>query len=359
MNTTRASAHLPRPAKGFTLVELLIAITLGLLVLGGVVLVFQSNSQNYRQNEALASLQDNARYALDVLGRDLSMAGYWGGIGLAESTQLIGVSAGALAAVAPGDCGPAGENPAPFLLNTGRPLEFRDHLASTAITAQFRCLANVQANTDVVMIRRAAGRASVEVPDGGFGGTFTELNRVYLKTNKTAGVLFYQTAADFNLATPADCTDNEGNATICPPTDAPVQIYAFVPHIYYIRNFSFSEGDGIPALARRALISTEGAAPTMQEELLAPGVEDLQIEWGIDSNNDLIIDRYSSTPTFEELAFNVQTARIHLLVRASTPGSNLTGDTKTFELGNAPPRTLSGVLRRSFTATVTLRNLAP
>jgi type IV pilus assembly protein PilW len=199
----------------------------------------------------------------------------------------------------------------------------------------------------------------VEVPDGGFGGTFTELNRVYLKTNKTAGVLFFQNAAEFNLATPADCRDSDGNATICPPTDAPVQIYAFVPHIYYIRNFSHSEGDGIPALARRALISTAGAAPTMQEELLAPGVENLQIEWGVDSNDDLQIDAYTSTPTEQQLAFGVQTARIHLLVRASSPGSALTQDAKTFQLGNADPQELRGVLRRSFTATVALRNLAP
>lgn len=70
MNTQR----LQRDA-GFTLVELMIAMVLGLLVTGGVIGIFVSNQQIYRQNENLARLQENARYALEVMSRDIREAG--------------------------------------------------------------------------------------------------------------------------------------------------------------------------------------------------------------------------------------------------------------------------------------------
>ncbi len=56
--------------RGLTLVELMVALTLGLIVTLVVVNVFLSNREVYRVNEQLARLQENARYALEVLARD-------------------------------------------------------------------------------------------------------------------------------------------------------------------------------------------------------------------------------------------------------------------------------------------------
>ena len=61
--------------RGFTLVELLIALFLGLLVTGGAISVFLANQQVYRQNEGLARLQESGRYAFEVMARDLRKAG--------------------------------------------------------------------------------------------------------------------------------------------------------------------------------------------------------------------------------------------------------------------------------------------
>ena len=61
--------------RGITLVELMIAMTLG-LVLGGVVLMtFLGNQQVYRQVDQLARLQENARVAFEFMARDLREAG--------------------------------------------------------------------------------------------------------------------------------------------------------------------------------------------------------------------------------------------------------------------------------------------
>ncbi|PPD30706.1 MAG: pilus assembly protein PilW [Methylomonas sp.] len=60
--------------RGFSLVELMIAMVLGLFLIGGVVSVFLSNRQVYRQNENLARMQENARYAFEVVARDVREA---------------------------------------------------------------------------------------------------------------------------------------------------------------------------------------------------------------------------------------------------------------------------------------------
>ena len=69
-----------RPLKqcGFTLIELMIAMVLGLLLIGGVVSVVLANGQASRANTALAQVQDSARMAFELLARDLRQAGATG-----------------------------------------------------------------------------------------------------------------------------------------------------------------------------------------------------------------------------------------------------------------------------------------
>jgi type IV pilus assembly protein PilW len=73
------------PHRGFTLVEMMIAIVLALTLLAGLVTIFVTNRQTYRLQDALARNQENGRYALTFLGRDLRMAGFSGCGGAAIS----------------------------------------------------------------------------------------------------------------------------------------------------------------------------------------------------------------------------------------------------------------------------------
>ena len=63
---------------GFSLVEIMIALLIGLFLLGGILQMFSANQQTYRMQSSLARLQENGRIALDFLSRDIRMAGYWG-----------------------------------------------------------------------------------------------------------------------------------------------------------------------------------------------------------------------------------------------------------------------------------------
>jgi len=63
---------------GLTLVEVMIAMLLGIFLMGGVLQVFASSRQTYRVHEATSRMQENGRMALEVLSRDIRMADFWG-----------------------------------------------------------------------------------------------------------------------------------------------------------------------------------------------------------------------------------------------------------------------------------------
>lgn len=68
------SVHL-RKQKGYTLIELMVAMVLGLIIIGGVISVFVSNQQAFRTNENLGRLQENARISFELMAREIRQAG--------------------------------------------------------------------------------------------------------------------------------------------------------------------------------------------------------------------------------------------------------------------------------------------
>ncbi|MDY6929780.1 MAG: prepilin-type N-terminal cleavage/methylation domain-containing protein [Pseudomonadota bacterium] len=74
-NRNNEIPSLKRVADGFTLVELMIALALGLLVVAGVGSVFLANQNAYRTNVALGEVQESARTSFEFLARDIRSAG--------------------------------------------------------------------------------------------------------------------------------------------------------------------------------------------------------------------------------------------------------------------------------------------
>ncbi|RRW48097.1 hypothetical protein EGJ52_00385 [Pseudomonas luteola] len=62
--------------KGLSIVELLIALTLSLILLAGVIQVFLSTRQTYQTNEVISRMQENGRFALDFMTRSVRLGGY-------------------------------------------------------------------------------------------------------------------------------------------------------------------------------------------------------------------------------------------------------------------------------------------
>lgn len=75
--------------RGFTLIELMVAMLLGLIVIGGVASVFLANQQTYRTNNALADVQESARLAVELLAHDIRNAQLTGCNNNARFTNVL------------------------------------------------------------------------------------------------------------------------------------------------------------------------------------------------------------------------------------------------------------------------------
>lgn len=75
--------------KGFSLVELMVSILIGLIILAGVVQVVMTSKSTFLVQEDMSYIQENARYALDVLGRDIQGSGYWGCAGAFPKSAVV------------------------------------------------------------------------------------------------------------------------------------------------------------------------------------------------------------------------------------------------------------------------------
>ena len=65
-------------SQGLSLVELMIAMAIGLILMAGIAALMISSKRSYNVQNDLSGLQENARFATDFIGRDLRMAGYFG-----------------------------------------------------------------------------------------------------------------------------------------------------------------------------------------------------------------------------------------------------------------------------------------
>lgn len=74
----KKSSRQPERTRGFTLVELMVAMTIGLIILAAVSTLFVSSKQTYATQDRLARLQENARFAMQFLIKDLRLTGYYG-----------------------------------------------------------------------------------------------------------------------------------------------------------------------------------------------------------------------------------------------------------------------------------------
>ena len=313
---------------GFSVVELMIAMLLSMTLAAAIVTVFVNNNHSFNQDENVGRMQDDARHALREIAFDISMAGHYADLHVPDTVQYDGDLAIGT------DCGPAGQ--ANWIYRTVDPVS-GDSLSITAldnatggdVAGAHSCFqANeVLPGTDVVSIKRVAGaEAAILSPDG-----------AYLRTNGTVGVMF------------------SGIVPTSPPVAivAPMADWAFRPSIYYIRQFANTPGDDIPTLCRKVL---RGAGPSMTTECIATGIENLQIEYGIDTDENGQPDLFLSNPTVAQMQ-TVVSARIFLLARTTDIDVRYTNN-KTYSISNAPDFVPGDSFhRRVFSTSVSIQNV--
>src|SRR5690606_33146546 len=104
MTRVNAIQPIPPAQRGLSLIELLVAVTIGGLLIFGATQVYVDSKRTYETNESAARLQETARYAMSVLEPDIRMSNYWG---LVKGAGLITGSAAQTeaSAGAPTSCG--------------------------------------------------------------------------------------------------------------------------------------------------------------------------------------------------------------------------------------------------------------
>jgi type IV pilus assembly protein PilW len=279
-------------SKGFSLVELMVGMTLGLILMAGVVSVVTSTSRNHAELDKNSRQIENGRYAMQVLRDDIRHAGYYGEYYLYTAPAAL-----------PDPCA---MTLADLEVDMGLPLQGYEGDAAAPVD----CLLDYVADTDVLVIRRAA-TAVTDVAD-------LSATEIYLQSRPDSFVL--DVGADDAVF---DLTQKDG-ATLA-------EIRKYVVHIYYIRGCSdcSGDGDGIPTLTRLELIDGNFDTATP----IAEGIENLQLRYGIDSNGNGSPESLEILPASAAQWSDAMTVEVNILARNVEPttGHN---DAKSYTLGD-------------------------
>jgi type IV pilus assembly protein PilW len=345
--------HVPLPAKarsaGFTLVEVMIAITLGLIVVAGLTVLFVNNSRAHAEIEQVNRKTENGRYAIQLMTEDIWHAGFFAELNTRELPTP---------AAKPDPCAVL---PAELIAAMPMYVQGYDNGADPALS----CLSDVRPNTDILVIRRVgtcfAGATGCDAVIA--GAPYFQVSRCNNASELGSGNIanFFKLDTDStNLTlTSRNCTNAAG-------------IRRYVTHIYFIANNDVGS-DGIPTLKRAELTANAaGTASTFRIVPLVEGVENLHIEYGMDTDANGRPDSYTAdVDSFDACTAaacienwrKVVAAKLNVLARNSVQSQGYT-DPKTYTLGlkaNGDANTVApgGAYKRQvFQATVAMPNPA-
>ncbi|GAB3507881.1 PilW family protein [Pseudoxanthomonas daejeonensis] len=263
-------ANSKKKISGLSLIELMIALLIGSILLIGVVQIFSASRTAYQLSEGMSRVQENGRFALDYLQRDLRMAGHFGCVNDQARGQIAGALTSHFTANGPMDFG--------FSV---RGYDNADPAGITLSPAR-------RAGTDVLVLRFMSGNgipitaidpagSTVDVDpakwtvltDGGvaaptvFGVADCAFADVFAADSVNAG------AGQVAAPSTVDLARYGAN-----PEGGPTMLYRAESVVYYIG----AGAGGQPSLWR-ARVNTDGS--TTSEELVE-GIEDMQFRYGMD-----------------------------------------------------------------------------
>ncbi|MDN3517457.1 PilW family protein [Aquisalimonas lutea] len=343
---------------GFSLVEIMVGITISLILLAGVLQIFNSSRQSYRVQEASSRIQENGRFAMAFLARDLRMAGYAGCMQDAPVDSTLNNSSSTLWDF---DVGIEGFD------DVGASLPSRLNVVDT----------DIEEGTDVVIIRRMAGSPVRITKNNNSAQLFAEVtgveddacpddtdrvsglcqNDIVMVSDCSKSRVFQITnlqttggGSEVNVVHSASGDPGNAESSWGGSSDPEEEQFGQGAELHRMETIIYFIGDGIdgPGLFRKV---ADGDA-----EELVPGIRDMQLRYGVDTNGDRSINAFRDAGSVSDWE-NVMSARAEFLTYsqrdflADDPVS-LNYDGGTF---SAPDQRLY----RVFETTATLRNRAP
>jgi len=317
---------------GFSLVELMVAMTLGLIVVGAVAYAYLGSRAAFRTTDNMSRMQESARYAIDALSRDVRMAGYFG-CGSLSNLNVTTIA----------------NPPVPLITADTAIIGYDDGAGWVNPTAI------VRAAGDVITIQGAFGGgvpiagnwapANAQVQTAGNPYGFLQ-NEVLVVANCTTADVFRATNVINGPTLSTFAHSNAGNSGNRVGTYGPdASLLRFEQYDYFI---------GINPNGRRALYRSsirEGA----QE--LVENVENMQVMFGRDIDGDRSVDVYNNAAGVGANWNQVVAARINLLI--SSTENNLTTSPQTYNFDAFAVPAADRRIYQTFTTTIGVRNRLP
>lgn len=295
--------------QGLSLIEMMVTLVIGAFLMIGVVAMLGQTRSTYRSNDAVVRMQENIHFILSQMEPDIRIAGHWG-------MQSIGANVsipGSITAVCED-----GSDISAWLLDALSPVTASssyDLPCPTPVSAPY------QSGTDVLVLRHASG--SQQPPMAGW---------IQIQSDRSDSRVF---------------DDGSPPLACC--------IFDWQTTAYYIASAS-SLGASVPALRRKTLVGN-----VWQDEELVAGVENLQVQLGVDTNADGVVDRYvdAGSALTNPLVFpaRIIAVRFWLLMRATTIDNSFQ-DGATYNFADVSSYTPADRIRRQLISkTVLLRNM--
>ena len=347
-----------RRQAGFSLVEMLIALTIGIIITMMLSVVFVNVSKANREQFQAAQQIENGRFAMDLISNNLRLAGYYGEFGnlpppavtLPDPCSAPGV----------GDVVSSTANsPLAFYVQGYPAASLTTRPTVPTACANWIDNASLRPGSDILVVRRLDTIPLINaVASPAVTSATTVTNEVYGQTNHNTLSIQYGTGATIdgtkdatNNPTTLTQKDFSQATTGTPPTRPLTAAYIRKVHVdvYFVSNCRSGSGtngkctssdDTIPTLKRLELVPSAGA-PTMALVPLVDGIEFLKVRYGLDTTStiagktlDGTVDSIVTAPAAVSDWQNVVTAEIRILAR-NTETSNDYTDPKTYDLGGA------------------------
>jgi type IV pilus assembly protein PilW len=330
---------------GLSIVELMVALAIGLFILVGLVSIFVTSNRTYLDLNRAGQQIENGRFAVQLLSDDISLAGFFG----RSAAQL------AAPGVLPDPC--VTTDMAALRAASALPLQGYDAPGASPLP----CIpaANHRPGTDILVVRRTDSRMaagdSATIPGGALVAAQVYLQANADPANSVSPLLAVATGSPASVFT----LKNKDGANFAP-------IRKYHVHIYYVAPCSVPAGGGtdctganddggspIPTLKRLELtVDSTGAALGMYQVPLVEGIENLQIDYGIDTDGDGVPNgAYVASPAAVTDWPNVVAVRLNLLARNTEPSPGYTDD-KTYDMGVAGSVAPGGAFKRHVYNTV-------
>ena len=320
-----------RVAAGFSLVEMMVAMTIGVLILLAVSEVFISNNRSFTELEKTSRQIENGRYAMQLLESELANAGFFG-----ES-----LGAGFPDTLPPACLAESGDVEQAVEDSIGVPVFGVNELEADSAEVP-GCLSDYSSIPSGYLVVRRSSTCDVE--DAGCAEGFSS-GEYYLRVSACA----QSNPGSVTLARPSSISampDVWGKGCSAAGVLAPT--YKYLNRIYYVRD---------DATLMRVELQNPFSSQKYSVTPLVDGIEFLHFEYGLDSDGDGAVDEFDAAPSAAEWE-DVVAVRIWLLARNTDITPNYT-DSRTYQIpGLDDYRPEDGFKRQLYTSTVRLNNVA-